>query len=239
MDGYLQLTLLAAFVAGLSGGAHCASMCGPLIGLACPPCRRGEERAWLTRSLAYNAGRIASYSTAGVLAASLGAAGLALRGAPVAQHVLLAVMSTSLVLMALYLAGLAPFVQAVERAGAVAWRLIGPGTRRLLPASTPARAFGLGVAFGWLPCGLVYVTLLAAVASAEPLHGALIMAAFGLGTLPNVLAVAAWFGAITRTAKRPLVRRLMAAAVAAIGVLGLVKAAHPGALAAAANWCLS
>jgi len=237
MDGYLQLTVIAAFLAGLSGGLHCAAMCGPLIGIACGPCRPGLERGWLAQSLAYNAGRIASYVTAGALAASLGAAGLALRGGSGTQHAVLAVMSVSLILMAAYVAGLAPFVHAVERAGSLAWRHIGPRARRFLPADTPARAFGLGIVFGWLPCGLVYVTLVAALATANPWQGGLIMAAFGLGTLPNVLAIAAWFKAISAFARKPGARVVFALAIAVLGIFGLLNAAHPAIFAAAGDWC--
>jgi sulfite exporter TauE/SafE len=237
MDGYLQLTVVAAFLAGLSGGVHCAAMCGPLIGIACGPCPRGRERSWLAQSLAYNGGRIASYVTAGALAASLGAGFLALRGVPSTRHAVLIVMSSSLILMAAYVAGLTPFVRAVERAGALAWRRIGPHARGFLPVNTPARAFGLGVVFGWLPCGLVYVTLVAALATADPWQGGLIMAAFGLGTLPNVLAIAAWFKAVSAFARKPGARAVLALAIAALGVFGLLKAAHPAIFAATGEWC--
>jgi sulfite exporter TauE/SafE len=237
MDGYLQLTVVAAFLAGLSGGLHCAAMCGPLIGIACGPCPRGRERSWLAQSLAYNGGRIASYVSAGALAAWLGAGILALRGVPSTRHAVLIVMSISLILMAAYVAGLTPFVRAVERAGALAWRHIGPRARGFLPVNTPARAFGLGVVFGWLPCGLVYVALIAALATADPWQGGLIMAAFGLGTLPNVLAISAWFQMISTAAKRPGVRAVIAAVIAAMGALGLLKAAYPATFAAAAEWC--
>jgi uncharacterized protein len=226
MDGYLHLTLAAAFLAGISGGAHCAAMCGPLIGIACGPCRRGLERNWLGQTLAYNAGRIGTYVMAGMVTGSLGAAGLALRGTPMTQHGLLLVMSLSLILMAAYVAGLTPFVRTVERAGAVAWRHIGPRARRFLPVTTPGRAFGLGLVFGWLPCGMVYVTLIAALATADPFRGGLIMAAFGLGTLPNVLAIAAWFKYIAAAAKGRLARMLIAAVIAAMGISGFLKAGH-------------
>jgi hypothetical protein len=238
MDGYLHLTLAAAFLAGIAGGVHCAAMCGPLIGIACGPCRRGMGREWLQQALAYNAGRIATYVAAGILAASLGATGLALRGAPLTQHALLAAMSLSLMLIAAYVAGVTPFVRAVERAGAAAWRHIGPRARRFLPVDTPARAFGLGLVFGWLPCGMVYVTLIAALATADPVHGGLIMAAFGLGTLPNVLAISAWFKCVAAAARGRVARALIAAVIAAMGLFGILQAARPAAVSAAGEWCL-
>ena len=67
------------------------------------------------------------------------------------------------------------------------WRRIQPLTRRLLPADTLPRALGLGLLWGWLPCGLVYGILLTALLAGDPLSGAAVMVAFGLGTLPNLL----------------------------------------------------
>jgi sulfite exporter TauE/SafE len=235
----LELTLTAAFLAGLAGGAHCAAMCGPLIGIACGNRGGGAYgggatpfSAWLGQALSYNAGRITSYAIAGAVTGALGAAGLGLRGTPEAQHALLAVMSLALIALAAYVAGFAPLVRSVEVAGGALWRRIEPLSGRFLPAHTPARAFGLGLVWGWLPCGMVYLALLAALATAQPLHGALVMAAFGLGTLPNVLAIAAWFGVVVRLARRRPARMLVAAVIAGIGVYGLVLAlAHPTAAA--------
>ena len=238
MDGFLQLTLVAAFLAGIAGGAHCATMCGPLIGIACGPCARGTGREWLARALAYNAGRIATYVTAGVLTGFAGAAGLALRGAPLTQQALLFAMGVSLLLLATYVAGVAPFVRGVERAGTVVWRHIGPRSRAFLPVTTPARAFGFGFVFGWLPCGMVYVALLAALTTADPLYGGLVMAAFGLGTLPNVLAISAWVRFVAAAAQGRLARVFIAAVIAAMGLFGILQATHPHAVAAGGQWCL-
>ena len=238
MDGFLQLTLAAAFLAGLSGGVHCAAMCGPLIGIACGPCARERSGSWLARALSYNAGRIASYAAAGVLTGFAGASGLALRGAPLTHQSLLMAMSVSLILLAAYLAGFNPLVRAVERAGAAGWRHIGPLSRRFLPVSTPARAFGFGLVLGWLPCGMVYLALVAALSTADPLHGAMVMAAFGAGTLPNLLAISAWFRHAVSAARGGPARVLAAALIGALGVYGAAKALHPAAVSAAGELCL-
>jgi uncharacterized protein len=232
MDALFQFSLGAAFLAGISGGVHCAAMCGPLIGIACGPCSRARSGEWLRHALAYNAGRIATYMVAGTVTGAIGAAGLALRGAPLTQQAVLAVMGFSLLLLAAYVAGLAPLVRGFEGAGAALWRQVGPSAGRFLPVNTPARAFGLGLVFGWLPCGMVYVVLIAALTTADPLQGALVMAAFGLGTLPNVLAISAWFKLVAAAAKGRLARALVATVIATVGVAGILKAMHPAALSA-------
>ncbi len=227
MDGLFQASLAAAFLAGITGGVHCAAMCGSLIGIACGPCNRARSREWLRHALAYNAGRIATYMIAGMATGAIGAAGLALRGTPMTQQVVLVVMGFSLILLATYVAGFAPFVHGFERAGTVIWRHVGPSAGRFLPVNSPGRAFGLGLVFGWLPCGMVYVVLIAALTTADPLQGAMVMAAFGLGTLPNVLAISAWFKYVAAAAKGRLSRSLISAVIAAVGVMGILKATHP------------
>jgi len=240
MNALPEFTLAAAFLAGLAGGVHCAAMCGPLIRMAGGPRRDGiERRQWLAHALAYNAGRIATYVLAGALTGAIGAGGLALRGAPLTQQALLATMSVALVVMAACIAGVTPLVRVIEAAGAVAWRRIQPWSRWFLPVDTPARAFGLGLVWGWLPCGMVYVALIAALASADSLHGALLMAAFGAGTLPNLLAISAWFRNIPKLACSRLARLAIAGVIAGVGAAGIATAVAPAHAAGDGAWCLT
>lgn len=231
MTGWIELTASAAFVAGLAGGVHCAAMCGPLaaVAYAAAGAKHGGHR-WLAQALAYNAGRIASYCAAGAITGALGAAGLAFRGSPAVQQALLAIMSSTLILMAAYIAGTFPRLRSLDSAGRFVWQQVQPYSRHFLPASTAARAFGLGVVWGWIPCGMVYVALIAALTTANAVHGALLMAAFGLGTLPNLLAISAWLRAFRAHARTGMWRRIAAAAIAAVGVIGLLKVAAPSAV---------
>jgi len=225
MTGWTEATLGAAFLAGLAGGAHCAAMCGGLVGIASGARARELSRlAWWRRALAYNAGRIVTYVAAGAITGALGAAGLVLRGTPLVQQILLAVMSASLIMLAAYIGGFAPIVRTIESAGAILWRRIEPHSRRFLPANSAPRAFGLGLVWGWLPCGMVYAALVASLATADIRHGALLMLAFGLGTLPNLLAIGASFGYITRVARSRIARTAFAVLIAGIGIFGMIMA---------------
>lgn len=235
MTGWTEATLGAAFLAGLAGGAHCAAMCGGLVGIASGARARELTRlAWWRRALAYNAGRIFSYVAAGAITGALGAAGLVLRGTPLVQQMLLVLMSTTLIMLGAYIAGFAPLVRTIESAGAILWRRIEPHSRRFLPADTAPRAFGLGMVWGWLPCGMVYAALVASLATADIRHGALLMLAFGLGTLPNLLAIGASFGYVARMARSRVVRTAFAVLIAGIGVFGMIMAAQSVAHAAEA-----
>jgi sulfite exporter TauE/SafE len=232
MSGWLQVLATSAFIAGLMGGAHCAAMCGGLVGAACA---RREQR--LKYALAYNLGRIASYTVAGALAGTVGQAGLLLRGGPALQSAMLALASGALIMLGLYLAGAAPFMRAVEAAGTVLWRGIQPYSRWFLPVESVPRALGLGALWGWLPCGMVYAVLLTALATGSAWQGALVMLAFGLGTLPNLLAFAVLFDRLAKWRNARPARILAGATLAVFGVIGILGLMQPDALASDGLFC--
>lgn len=235
MSGWVQAVALAAFGAGLMGGLHCAAMCGGVVCLL-----NGSQSNPGTRwsfVAAYNGGRIASYTAAGGLAGIAGQAGLLLRGSLPVQQLLMLSAGLTLCVMALYLAGVTPLMRQLEGAGTVLWRQVQPFTRSVLPVTSVPRALGLGALWGWLPCGMVYAALLLAVSSGDPLHGALIMFAFGLGTLPNMLLISGAAGHLQRAIKRRGVRWLASALLCAMGVYALLHALHPGAATLIAWMC--
>lgn len=238
MNGYLELLVLAAFAAGILGGAHCAAMCGSIVGIVCGPCRgRDDTRFKLRYALAYNGGRIFSYTVAGALAGALGQGGLWLRGGPLVQQVLLFAAGVTLLMLALFMAGVTPIGRAMEAAGAVVWRRLQPYSRRFLPVNSMPRAVGLGTLWGWLPCGMVYAVLLTALATADARYGALVMLAFGLGTLPNLLAIAVLFGQFTKVIALRPARVAAAAVIAGFGIFGILKATQPAAFASDGLLC--
>ena len=174
----------SALVLGLLGGGHCLGMCGGLMGaltLAIPPEQRGKRLRLL---LAYNLGRIFSYACAGLL---LGLAGWAVASSPAALALRVAA-ALLLIAMGLYLAGWWSGLTRIEALGRGLWRYIQPLTRRFMPVTSLPRALLLGSLWGWLPCGLVYSTLLWAASQGNAVDSAALMFAFGLGTLPVLLA---------------------------------------------------
>jgi sulfite exporter TauE/SafE len=159
-------------------------MCGGLMGaltLAIPPEQRGKRLRLL---LAYNLGRIFSYACAGLL---LGLAGWAVASSPAALA-LRVVAALLLIAMGLYLAGWWSGLTRIEALGRGLWRHIQPVASRLLPVSSLPRALLLGALWGWLPCGLVYSTLLWAASQGNAGYSAALMLAFGVGTWPVLLA---------------------------------------------------
>lgn len=235
MINWLEAVVVAAFTAGLMGGLHCAAMCG---GVACLLTRQqGTKGARWDFVAGYNIGRVASYMAAGVLAGAAGQAGLLLRGSLPVQQVLMMAAGLTLCLMALYLAGISPWMRTLEGAGAVLWRQVEPLTRRVLPVSSVPRALGLGALWGWLPCGMVYAALLLAVSTGSAWNGAVVMLAFGLGTLPNMLLISGFAGRLRQASKQRVVRLVAAVLLAAVGLSGVLHALHPPAAAAIGWFC--
>lgn len=235
----IGFSLFSAFLLGLLGGAHCASMCGgivtvlgarhriipiqavdavtgkPVVASAAAPSR--------LQPLAYNLGRISSYTVAGAIAGAVGStAWLGQHMLPVQQY---AFIGANLVMIVLGLALVlgASRLAPLERLGAGAWKRIAPLAARVLRAQGFRGALGAGLVWGWVPCGMVYGVLVAALVSGSALDGASLMLAFGLGTLPNLLALG-WL--VQRGAgwlDRPWVRLAAGLLIVVFGVAGLLR----------------
>lgn len=217
----------AAVVVGLLGGGHCAFMCGGIVAaltLGLPESARGRAAATWPYLLAYNVGRIASYTAAGALLGGIGWLAANAISVRHAQGILEIIAGGFMVALGLYLGGWWQGVMRLEEAGTLVWRHLEPFGRRLLPVRSPGQALLLGLVWGWLPCGLVYSVLIWAMAAGSVSHGALLMLSFGAGTLPAVLAMGVFAATLSGFLRRPAVRRTAGALVAAFGVLMVVRA---------------
>lgn len=220
----VEFSLVAVFLVGLLGGVHCLGMCGSIVGIF--TAQVPEDKPRWPFHLAYSSGRITSYAVAGALVGAVGQAGLLMRDAVPVQHLLFALSSVMLIALGLYLAGIWGAVRRLERLGGSLWKVLQPFTARLLPVNTLPRALGLGMLWGWLPCGLVYSVLLTALASASAVQGALIMLAFGLGTLPNLLAIGLFWESVKDWAQSPRVRLAAGLLVMMFGLYGLFRVGY-------------
>lgn len=197
------LSLLTALLIGLFGASHCLVMCG---GIAAATGNSSLPERRLASLLAFNGGRISSYAVAGLL---VGAAGLWLQQLHDSLMLLLrSLAGVMLILMGLYVARWASWLTRIERLGQYLWRFLQPQTGRLLQQSSLTARFGLGMLWGWLPCGLIYSTLSWVAANGDPLLGALTMATFGLGTLPALLAGGLAAATLSRWLNHRLTRQL-------------------------------
>jgi sulfite exporter TauE/SafE len=223
----LPLTML---VAGFASGIHCLGMCGGIVSafsarrvISLRDAARTMKPEW-PRQLVFNAGRIASYTAAGAVVGGIGGLGAWVAGTLAAQTVLFVVANAMVVLVGLYLAGAGSALLKLEAVGAPLWRRLQPLAARLLPADTLPQLFTAGTLWGSLPCGLVYGALGAAAFAGSPGRGALVMLAFGLGTLPNLLAAGLAAGRLRALAARRRVRIAAGGLVLGFGVFGLAHA---------------
>ncbi|MFO8004648.1 sulfite exporter TauE/SafE family protein [Thioalkalivibrio sp.] len=197
-------TLFAALAVGVLGGVHCLGMCGGIVGAISLSHAGSESPAW-PRLLAYNLGRMSSYVLAGALAGLLGAALLGVL--PQGQRILELLAAAFLILLGLYLGGWWPVLARLERLGGRVWKRIEPLGRRFIPVRHAGQAFVVGGIWGWLPCGLVYSVLVWALSAGSAADGALLMAAFALGTLPNLMLMGLFAARLARFVRSQVVRQ--------------------------------
>lgn len=186
-----QMTLAAALIAGVFSSVHCVGMCGGIaaaFGSRTPAIRRSPVRG-LAHQLLFNGGRIGSYAIGGAIA---GGAGLwlgSLLNVPMWAGILRIATGLLMVAIGLQLAINWRGLRHIEGVGSRLWRHIAPLVGKLMPAGNASSALAIGMLWGWLPCGLVYTMLLTAAMSGSAANGSALMVAFGLGTLPSMLAI--------------------------------------------------
>ncbi|WP_416884788.1 sulfite exporter TauE/SafE family protein [Marinospirillum sp.] len=188
--------LITALIAGFLGGGHCIGMCGGIVSalsFALPPSQRQPARI-ASLMLAYNLGRIGSYTLAGALVGGLGQ--FLMGSIQEVTQLLSWIAVVVLLLMASYIGQWWTGLTRLEHLGRYLWRYLEPLGRRLMPVTHPGQALLIGTLWGWLPCGLVYSMLILALSSGSAAQGALLLFVFGLGTLPTLLLT----GALARQA---------------------------------------
>lgn len=197
----------SALILAAAGAGHCIGMCGALsmnMTFAIPEQQRRGWRLPFWQAL-FSSGRLASYVLLGALV-SLGGDQL-LQRLPGGQSLPWLLAATVMLIMAAYFVGYSLGVNALERLGQRLWRRIQPLVGHLMPVNSPARALGVGLLWGLMPCGLVYSALALAAVSGDVVSGMLVMLSFGLVTaLPVSLTGMA--SGLLGGARSPALRRL-------------------------------
>lgn len=235
-DTATAISLSAALIAGAAGSAHCLVMCGGLAGALGMRTRDPKHlrSAALRDAWMYHCGRLLSYATIGVLVGALGASVQSMldlpaltTGARIAAALLIILAASKLVFGWNVLAP-------IERVGARYWKRLQPLARRAMISNSAMRGLLLGLLWGWLPCGLVYSMLVFAALGGDALRGGGIMLAFGLGTLPSMLASSVFAAQLSRFIARRGTRQLSGAMLLIFGIW-LAWAALPSPNDAAAH----
>lgn len=179
--------LAAAFFIGLASSGHCLLMCGGLTSALANKLSQRSRWQALFRLVAFHIGRITSY---GLLGLGLGSAFYQLvQVYPASANILRYLAAIMIIITGLYIFGIRKILLAFEKRFGFIWqalqRFVGP----LLNMRTTAQSFALGLLWAFLPCGMIYSTLLWASSQVQGPSAGLLMAAFGLGTLPSLLLV--------------------------------------------------
>ncbi len=213
------LTLPALLLIGFLGGVHCVGMCGGLSSAFILQIPANMKR-W-PMILLLNTGRIASYVLMGALLGAVSHLGIGLDQTQTVQQALFVVANLILIMMGLYLAGFSKGILKIEALGKPIWRKLNPLLNRLLPIRSYTGSFLAGALWGWLPCGLVYSAASYSLMSGSMSQGALIMLAFGLGTLPNLLLIGFVANIVKNFMQKRWVRITMGSLVMLIAIVQL------------------
>ena len=231
MDGSpLSIGLVAAaWLVGATGGVHCFAMCGGLLAATqARDAARGDvvrpARVLARNQAAYHGGRIATYALLGALFGTAGAQAQAAvdvlsvqRAAQIAANLFLLALAGSLV----WRTGTLP---ALQRIGAAAFAPALRALRPLLQGDDLRGRMAMGLAWGLMPCALIYSVLPLALFAGGPWHGAAVMLAFGIGTLPNLLAGGMLLASARRFISARKLRIAAAVLLAAFAVAGMARA---------------
>lgn len=196
--------LVVAFITGvISSFGHCIGMCGGIVAIysarRAPLASTGGANVnWGARAgslLPVHLGRITTYTLLGAAMGLVGSLIEQVGGFVGWQGVLSIIVGIVMILIGLSLLGVLPSVEVVV-ASATGGASPVKRMRGLLGSTSVWSGVGIGLLWGWLPCGLVYAMLVNAASTQTIYGGALTMIAFGLGTIPTLLGFGLASGAI-------------------------------------------
>ena len=221
--------ILIISTAFLGSFGHCIGMCGGIV-VAYSSSKIDQKSSQFTQTLshlAYNFGRVTTYT---ILGAIFGLIGKAVAFTPTTKGVLFLLTGVLMLLAGLSLLGKLNFLNSAEFSfSKYPW--FQKSFKALLTSSSYSSFFLLGVLNGLIPCGLVYSFAIMAASSASPLWGALIMATFGLATIPALFFLGTVTKFLQKGSLRGVMMKLAAFLVVAYGLFTIYKGynfvAHP------------
>jgi len=213
METVNLLTIIS--IAFLGSFGHCIGMCGGIV-LAYTTIKIKPESSKVSKSVAhllYSFGRVLTYS---ILGAMFGALGGVVLFSNNANGILLIVAGVAMVLAGLSLMGKIKFLTLIEHSFSSS-----PFYKRtfqgVLHSQSNVSFFLLGMLNGLLPCGFVYFFAITAASTADPLSGALVMAIFGMSTIPAMFGVGFLASLASATSFRNMMMSLSSVAVILYG----------------------
>ncbi len=207
--------LFTALLLGLMGSFHCLGMCGP-IAFILPVDRKNKFKMSL-QTLLYHLGRMTAYGLLGLLFGYFGK-GVSMMGF---QQKVSLIMGILMVVFAFV-----PASKVLRLKPLAAWNKVVYFIKNSLGEYLQKRStlgfYVIGFFNGLLPCGLVYMALVGAMATGDPWMGALYMIIFGLGTSP-MMTLAIYLGNFVSVKLRNRINKMIPYAVAVVGILFILR----------------
>jgi len=207
--------LFSAFVLGLLGSFHCVGMCGPIAFML--PVDRTNTYKKVSQITIYHVGRLLAYSLIGLIFGLIGKS-LYIFGFQQQLSILIGVLMIVIVLIPQSTFNKYNFSKPIYKVISKVKSSLGSALKK----KTADTFLTIGFLNGFLPCGLVYMALFAAIAGGNALNGSLYMAVFGLGTIP-LMTTAIYFGQFLKGSARQKIQQAIPVFVVLIGVLFILR----------------
>lgn len=207
--------LLSALALGLLGSFHCVGMCGPIAFML--PVDRTNSLKKVSQISIYHFGRLLSYSIIGLIFGLVGK-GLYIFGLQQQLSIIIGVLMILVVLIPYQTFNKYNFSKPIFKLISKVKNALG----KELQKKTPDTFLTIGFLNGFLPCGLVYMAVFAAIASGNALQGSLYMLVFGLGTIP-LMTTAIYLSQFLKGNIRQHIQRTIPIFVVIIGVLFILR----------------
>ena len=178
--------LTAVFIVGFNGSLHCVGMCGPIVGILGMNTETNSHGKKIGTAICYNLGRITTYMLLGVVAMILS---IAMKDLKPLQIIVRYFAGIVMLFVALQLIGFPQFLAFIEKPLHKLSQPISKLTRKFFPIKTLFGAYTAGLAWGLLPCGMVYAAFAMSLGAKGFFGAPLAMLLFGLGTLPMMLTL--------------------------------------------------
>lgn len=214
----LIIILTTAFLGSVG---HCIGMCGGIVvAYSSGKIDQGTSYIQQTAShLAYNFGRVTTYA---ILGAIFGYIGQVIAFTPTTKGILFLITGVLMILAGLSLIGNFKFLNSAEwSVSRYTWYQ--NSFRSLMSSKSYPSFYLLGMLNGIIPCGLVYSFAIFAASTATPLGGALVMATFGLATIPALFFLGFLTKFLQKGSLRVTMMKFAAILVIVYGVITLTK----------------
>ncbi len=207
--------LISALVLGLLGSFHCVGMCGP-IAFMLPVDRTNSYKKTIQIAI-YHFGRLISYSIIGLIFGLVGK-GLYIFGLQQQLSIVIGVLMIVVVLIPYKTFNKYNFSKPLFKGISIIKSALGTALKK----KTPDTFLTIGFLNGFLPCGLVYMAVFAAIATGNTFQGSLYMLFFGFGTIPLMTTVI-YFSSILKGNMRQRIQKIIPVFVVLIGVLFILR----------------